>query len=694
MALKCYGKGENDIHVCRKRRAHLLLLAPDNLSVYTSSDAGNAESSLTAASKKLLSLKNSMRFMQRLKSKGLSHENASNEFGLQKMRKSESTSSLMNRVSEEDSSSDEEDELLEGQIFRIGVSLNQILCVEIHNGSEMVVFYQPNKPTKRSILEQNKIYLYKNLMDAVDTLGSVMYKSDSKSKIDIFGKYPDAHHFLVKFSKGEDPFKFKSEISNAQDRFQQAMVWLGRCLPLNDQSHVIMLTVGNHDSSHRFCHPCPSLNSAIDLPTDVGKSIAKQDSKYLDTRISVYLSTPIGPATATISLMEVERSDKEGHAPVQSEAILENPPCAPEGYKWTVKVEWAATKTKIIGKLDSGEIKIQRRQKRSTSSRQREVVPRKSTMDGAKAMVFLSIMKGSVAVARRIGPKGSEPSLGRIEEEKDRIRKAYKWEFTLLEIDTFLEPKSDDLVTRKISTTSGPVQQITSHDIPLPFQYLVKEHPNLITPDLVRRFVIGLDSETKAFNAMQQMLEYFSKRNLKNILNTPQMSFHDIKDNYLQGFIGWNVKKDCLLEIELLGQFPASYKQITSKGISEDQILDHLLFTYLYAFKHMDNRPLPHGKTIKILDLDGLAMSHLKTPGFKFITRAGAEIATMFPQRLHKCFVVNVPGWWSMAWRLISPMIPEKVRKQMHLFGKNVRCTTAIRQLIVVTFQVNICCAG
>jgi hypothetical protein len=303
-------------------------------------------------------------------------------------------------------------------------------------------------------------------------------------------------------------------------------------------------------------------------------------------------------------------------------------------------------------------------------------------------------MKGSVAVARRIGPRGSEPHLGKIEEEKDTRRKAYNWEFTLLEIDTCLEPKSDDLVTRKISTTSGPVQHMKSHDIPLPFQYLVKEHPNLITPDLVRRFVVGLDSETKAFNAMQQMLDYFSKRNLKNILRMPQMSFHDIKDNYLQGFIGWNAKKDCLLEIELLGQFPDSYKRITSKGISEDQILDHLLFTYLYAFKHMDNRPLPHGKTIKILDLDGLAMSHLKTPGFKFITRAGAEIATMFPQRLHKCFVLNVPGWWSMAWRLISPMIPEKVRKQMHLFGKNVRRPSVINTLILVTFQLNLCFAG
>lgn len=695
VALKCYGKGQNDIHACRKRRAHLLLLTPDNLSVYTSSDAGTAESSLTAASRKLLSLKHSNRFMQRLKSKGLSDENMSSEFGLQKMRKSESTSSLMNRASEEDSS-DEEDELLEGQIFRIGVSLNQILSVEIHNGSEMVVFYQPNKPTKRSIIEQNKVYLYKNLMDAVDTLGSAMYKKDNKSKADIFGKYPDAHHFLVKFSKGEDPVEFKSEICNAQDRFQQAMVWLGRCLPLNDQSHVIMVTVGYQDSLDRFCHPRPSLNDLIELPLHVGKAIAKQDSRYLDMRISIYLSTPIGPATATVSLMEIERSDKEGHAPIQSEAILENPPGAPEGYKWTVTVEWAAKKTKIIGKLDSREIKVQQsqQQKRSISSRQRAVVPRKSTMDGAKAMVFLSIIKGSVAVARRIGPRASEINLGKIEEERERIRKAHNWEFRLLEIDTYLEPKAVNLVARKISTTSGPVQHLTSHDIPLPFQYLVKEHPGVITPDLVRRFVIGLDSETKAFNAMQQMLDYFSKRNLTNILYGPQTSFHDIKDSYLQGFIGWNAKKDCLLEIELLGQFPESYKQITSKGIKEDQILDHLLFTNLYAFKFMDNRPLPHGKTIKILDLDGLTMSHLKTPGFKFITRAGAEIATMFPQRLHKCFVVNVPGWWSMAWRLISPMIPEKVRKQMHLFGKNVRNIPSIHISVVLTPQVNLCFAG
>jgi hypothetical protein len=43
-----------------------------------------------------------------------------------------------------------------------------------------------------------------------------------------------------------------------------------------------------------------------------------------------------------------------------------------------------------------------------------------------------------------------------------------------------------------------------------------------------------------------------------------------------------------------------------------------------------------------------------------------------YPQRLAKCFLVNAPGWWALAWKLISPLIPAKVRAQMALYSKNV----------------------
>lgn len=105
--------------------------------------------------------------------------------------------------------------------------------------------------------------------------------------------------------------------------------------------------------------------------------------------------------------------------------------------------------------------------------------------------------------------------------------------------------------------------------------------------------------------------------------------------------------------------------------MTEKELLRHLLFSYLYAFTQVDRRPLPAGKTVKIVDLDGLRMSDIGGDGFKFISKAGALLACNFPQRLHRAFLVNAPSWWAVAWRLISPMLPNKVRSQMVLFSKN-----------------------
>jgi len=121
-----------------------------------------------------------------------------------------------------------------------------------------------------------------------------------------------------------------------------------------------------------------------------------------------------------------------------------------------------------------------------------------------------------------------------------------------------------------------------------------------------------------------------------------------------------------------MGAWPGAYTKILSEGISEQEMLEHLLFIYHYAFSNLDSRPLPNGKTVKIVDLEGLTMGDLNSPGFKLITRVGAMLSLNFPQRLHKCFLVNAPGWWTVAWRLILPIIPPKVRGQMTLLSKNV----------------------
>lgn len=301
----------------------------------------------------------------------------------------------------------------------------------------------------------------------------------------------------------------------------------------------------------------------------------------------------------------------------------------------------------------------------------------------AKALMGLLVFRSSLEVAKKVvssnkseGRGGGTFSSTPITKKSRVKKKPFSWELTVLGIDISIQSSDDDLVPRMLSSTAPMASQKLIDTLPTPFQFIIRQYPDVVSIDTAKRFIVGLESETKAFNALNKMVSYFLENNLKNALHQPQPLFHMAKDNYPHGLIGWSRKKDCLVEVECMGKWPKAYKQLSANGYTEDQMLKHLLFSYLYTFKHLDGRPWPNGKTVKIIDFEDLAMSHLNSQGFKFITKAGAALSVMFPQRMHQCFLLNAPGWWSMAWKLISPTIPEKVRQNMMLFGKNVSYTS------------------
>ena len=226
-------------------------------------------------------------------------------------------------------------------------------------------------------------------------------------------------------------------------------------------------------------------------------------------------------------------------------------------------------------------------------------------------------------------------------------------------------------ITAAITTAATLPSPTGQPHVPHHIELLIQQYPKLITRDVAHRFITGIGNDNKAFSALSSMAHWMTENRLTDVLHRPQPVFSTMKRHYPHAFLGWSTQKDCLVELECMGRWPRAYDAIATEGVSEQAMLEHLLFTYMYAFHTLDPRPLPHGKTVKIVDLEGLTMSDLRTPGFKLITRVGAMLSMNFPQRLHRCFLINAPGWWAVAWRLISPLIPAKVRGQMSLFGKS-----------------------
>jgi hypothetical protein len=106
--------------------------------------------------------------------------------------------------------------------------------------------------------------------------------------------------------------------------------------------------------------------------------------------------------------------------------------------------------------------------------------------------------------------------------------------------------------------------------------------------------------------------------------------------------------------------------------VSEEELLAHLMLCFDFYFSRLDPRPLPHGKSINIVDLAGLKMSDAAGEAFRFISKAGALLNLHFPLRLRKAFLINAPSWWGVVWRLVSPLIDSKTRELMALYSAKV----------------------
>ncbi|KAI8103943.1 hypothetical protein M9435_006469 [Picochlorum sp. BPE23] len=654
--LLSYGRTSRP-RVSKKKRPHVMILTADTLVLYTVADDSYSD--------ELDGLHESGSGLGRFRSLRMSHSRSVVDSSMHKKSMASSwgsSTSLDQHVS--GGSDDEEamDDLLEGQEFHLGVSLNQILGLHV-DGHNMYVFYQPNKPHKRWIADHGIKSILKSL------------SGHSPQKREILSKYPEADHFLIRFSgEMEDVCGFQDSIECAIDVFESAMHYVSRNLPLIDTSSVIMVTAGERATNeNQFCLPFPALGQSICFPLNIGRAIAdKESDAFLQTCIVMYLQTPVGTAVANVSLMELEKSFEEGEVPIETACTIQHDLDVPDGYAWKVVVLWKAERSlKQVERMrvggEDGKHEHQQRVVAPERSAKKPVtrVARKKTA-GVSDPLLVGLVGLSLARRLRHAKKKEHAP------HKSSRVPVYAWNMMVYEIDITLEPTKSVGVPRMLSTSSvadaipsSPVSVLSP-----PFEYLIGKHPNIVTHDIAQRFIIGLESDSKAYTGLTKMVDYFVKHKLQDALSSRQPAFDSLKQHYPHGFLGWCSKSDCLIEFEAMGKWADAYKCIVADGFGEDDMLKHLLFSYIFAFRHLDSRKWPKGKTVKIMDVEGLQMSHLNTPSFKFITQIAGALAVLFPQRMHQCFLVNAPTWWSMAWRLISPMIPEKVRAQMQVFNK------------------------
>lgn len=109
---------------------------------------------------------------------------------------------------------------------------------------------------------------------------------------------------------------------------------------------------------------------------------------------------------------------------------------------------------------------------------------------------------------------------------------------------------------------------------------------------------------------------------------------------------------------------------------TEKKMLDY----YIREYESTVNQKIPScankaghtvEQTLTILDLGGSSSKLMNKRVKKFVQIASSIAQDYYPEMLGRMFIVNTPGLFSMAWRIIRPWLDERTQKKISLEGKN-----------------------
>ncbi|ETL82897.1 hypothetical protein, variant 1 [Phytophthora nicotianae] len=175
------------------------------------------------------------------------------------------------------------------------------------------------------------------------------------------------------------------------------------------------------------------------------------------------------------------------------------------------------------------------------------------------------------------------------------------------------------------------------------------------------RFIAGeKGDEEKGRARYLATLEWRKENNIDNILVTPHPNFETIKKYYPQYFHG-RTRDGLPVYYERPGKI--DLPALKREGLSIDDLLRHYMYITEYLWRVVE--PNDSGRSITVLDVTGIGMYDLGGEVLDFIKRASAFTGAHYPERSAHIFIINIPGWFNMIWRMVKPMIDPVTREKV-----------------------------
>jgi hypothetical protein len=166
--------------------------------------------------------------------------------------------------------------------------------------------------------------------------------------------------------------------------------------------------------------------------------------------------------------------------------------------------------------------------------------------------------------------------------------------------------------------------------------------------------------EDKGRQRYENTLQWRQENEIDNILIRPHRTFETIKKYYPQYFHGRS-KKGLPVYYEQPGKIDLN--GLKRESLSIDDLLKHYMYITEYLWRVIE--PDDAGRSVTVLDVSGIGMSDLGGEVLDFIKRASAFTGAHYPERSSMIFIINIPGWFNMIWRMIKPLIDPVTREKV-----------------------------
>ncbi|DAZ96283.1 TPA: hypothetical protein N0F65_008316, partial [Lagenidium giganteum] len=215
-----------------------------------------------------------------------------------------------------------------------------------------------------------------------------------------------------------------------------------------------------------------------------------------------------------------------------------------------------------------------------------------------------------------------------------------------LPLDNFGSPTSTQMTGQSPSSVDGSASAISGGPLPFSQRFIAAEKGD----------------EEKGRQRFANTLEWRKENDIDHILVKPHPKFDTIKKYYPQYFHG-RAKKGNPVYYERAGKIDLA--GLKAEGLSIEDLLQHYMYITEYLWRVIE--PNDSARSVTVLDVSGIGMSDLGGEVMDFIKRASAFTGAHYPERSAHIFIINIPGWFSMVWRLVKPLIDPVTREKIHM---------------------------